>query len=223
MVAAVNNVLQLVGAIVAVAASGIGIIIAVDQLTLRSRLRKTESWAKESALTESNEHRKAALELLRLQSVAGVVGSHAVPLRYFALALVFPSMAIALLIAAYRRGEPTWPDLMVLVLTSVATGGIEGRRGIRLYLERRTVTNAYVDGGRTVSTPRLDWPHTVEGGRWTEWVAGFGFSLGVNAVFVGAGMLYKDGQATFGPALLFVGPVIALRALWWARARGRAA
>jgi hypothetical protein len=217
----VGTTLQLAGALVAVVASGIGVIVALDQLTLRARLRRTETWARESAAVEADTHRKVALEALRLRSVAGVVGSHAVPLRFFATTAVTPAVAVALLVGAFRRGEDVFPDLAALLFVSLVGCGIEFRRAVRFYLERRQVVNAYVAGGREVPGPRLDLMNTIEGGTRGEFLAALGLSAGLNGALVGAGLLYRNGQATFGPVAVLAGGGLAWVAFSWVRARGR--
>lgn len=170
---------------------------------------------------EGDEHRRAALDALRLRSVASVVGSHAVPFRFFAVSLVTPVVAVALLVAAFRREEALLPDLMALLLVSVVGCGLEFRRMVRFYLERRGVVNASVAGGREVPGPRLEVLKTMEGGVRTEFLATLGLSAGLNVALVGGGLLYRDSEATLGPLLILVGPSIAWLAFSWVRAWGR--
>jgi hypothetical protein len=81
--------------------------------------------------------------------------------------------------------------------------------------------NAYVAGGREVPGPRLDLMNTLEGGVRTEFLAALGLSAGLNVGLVGAGLLYRDGEAAFGPVLVLLGPGVAWLAFSWVRSRGR--
>ena len=216
-----ETTLQLAAAIIAVVASGVGVVVAVDQLTLRTRLRRTEAWARESAAAEADGHRTSALEAIRLRSVASLVGGHAVPLRYLATTLVTPAMSVGLLVSVLRRDEPTFPDLAALLLLSFVTCGVEFRRAVHFYLERRQVVNAYLAGGRDVPGPRIDMSNTMEGRVQTEFAAALALSVGLNGALVGAGMLYLDEQVALGLPLILAGAGAAWLSLWWVRARGR--
>lgn len=205
-----NDLLKLAGPIIGVIAAGIGLVVTVDQLTARTRLRKTETWAREALVGENNDHRKAYLTDLHLKSVAGVVGTIEVPVRYYFDALLTPAATGWVVISTLGVGaRPSAQSIITMVLFSLVLTLAGFRRCVRLYLERRRVVNDYVAADHAMQGPKRDLLELMEGGTRREFVAAFGYSAAVTFAFCGASA-YVQGGDDWGFLLLALGAVTTL-------------
>ena len=151
---ALMEALDLGSKALAVLVSLIGIIVAIDQLTVGSRLRKREAWARGALEHEKDPHRKGALEAIAVEATARIVGGIRVPARYFLEVMLWLVLApVNLYIATTRdttAGGIFWAAIVNLVLLWVPF-----RRGIRVLAERYRITHAFKSGKKPVPAPEL--------------------------------------------------------------------
>lgn len=157
-----DPLLTIVTAVVAVVASSVGVIVAVDQLTLRARLRRTAEATLELTKQEENENRKAVLHSIHDVAVARLAAGWTVAWWHFAeFAVWFAIGPVALGFSAARFG---WTGPVQVTLASTfPIIAIAARRSIRIYSERQRIARQYLAGVH-VAPPRLGMLQQMEGG-----------------------------------------------------------
>lgn len=197
----------IIAALVAVIASSVGVIVAVDQLTLRSRLRRTAEATEELAKHEDNANRLAALRSIHDVAIARLVAGWAVPWWRFAeFAVWFVLGPVTLALTAARQG---WTGtVQTILVTNIVIVSLVARRGIRIYLERQRIAREYLTGA-DVAPPRLGMLQQMEGGTLSEFVMGAVISAGASLAALGVGLLVHDINTPWGFLCLLPGIVLA--------------
>lgn len=156
-----------VGAAIAVVATSVGTVVAVDQLTLPSRLRRLEGWARESLKHDSQGPRAEILKHIRARTTARLVGGIYAPGHHFIEAAVWSVLGPSLVVISITRDE-TWHERAVLVVVAFTSVLLSARRAIRVYLERQRIIKEYLAGAEPIEPPRLSLVAQMEGGTRTE-------------------------------------------------------
>jgi len=216
----VQPALTIIAAFVAVMASSVGVIVAVDQLTLRARLRRTAEVAHELTKHEENQERLVVLRSVHDVAVARLAAGWVVPWWRFgetAYWLAGVTFGIGTVVAI--EGWTTNAAIIVSLLFVMSTTGV--RRGVRTYLERQRITQEYLSGVK-VAPPRLSIVDLMKGGARIEWIVALAVSLGLAVAAVGIGLLIRNpSEGVFALLLLWgAGVLIAsFPARWlWSRA-----
>ncbi len=145
-----TTVLNVLAPLIGLVASAVGVVVALDQLIQRSRMRRVAQWTKELAEVEHDSERARVLHQIQAWAAAHLTASVLVPARYFADALVtlagVPLAIFAVFAVGHRVGRP--PDaptiIAVLVLGFVALWLSLGF-GVRAYWERSRVASEYLN------------------------------------------------------------------------------
>ncbi|MFC4783288.1 hypothetical protein ACT8ZV_02360 [Nocardioides sp. MAHUQ-72] len=205
-----TSILTTAGTALAVTASAVGVIVGVEQLTLRARLRKTIESAKTLAEPEEGE-RAVVLKSIHDVAVARLIAGWLVPGWRFAEAIVWLIGApIALGVTVWHDGLKKDTLLFAgVVLVSLA---LSNRRGLRLLFERQRIAHEYL-GSRKVGPPRIELMHQLEGGTRKEFLFGAMGSLGATLLALGAGALAHDPEHGWPVVLLILG-VFSLGGPW---------
>lgn len=170
----------------AVVASLVGVAVALDQLTQRSRMRRIATWSSELAEAEHNENRLAALNSIRRWAAAWAVATVLVPARYYAEVTVW-SMAVPVMLA--WRVDSVGIGYLVLIGCGVLWPTL--RRGIRVHLERYRVAAEYA-AGVPVEPPSLAILYQMEGGTRREFLWAGLLAVGITLGSLSTGQLARD-------------------------------
>jgi hypothetical protein len=198
----VNSTLTTAGAAIAVIASALGVLITLEQLTLRARLRKSAETAKTFAEAASGE-REVVLASIHDVAVARLVAGWLVPGWRFAEAVVW-LVGVPIGLGAAVADEGLSKDTWAFVLVGFVSLTLSNRRGARLLLERQRIAREYM-ATQKVEPPRIALIHQMEGGTRREFLWGAVVSLGAVLGSVGAGLLFHDPESTWPLTLLIVG------------------
>ncbi|MFD1249595.1 hypothetical protein ACFQ3F_17480 [Nocardioides ginsengisoli] len=200
-----EDLLKVVGATVAAVASLAAVALAVDQFTLRARLRKTEEWAVKALAAEIDGNRVPVLTDIRHDSTARIVAGLLVPVWFFAEGVVWavaaPS-AVAVTVQASGTSTGTaaaitWVAFFALAFTFRPT--------VRHFLERCRVASEY-RRGLPVAEPKRGLLAAMEGGYRVEFVFAAGFSAGACALGLGVGLAVSGHDVDGWPlALMLLG------------------
>jgi hypothetical protein len=159
----VQSVLTIIGAVVALAATSVGVIAAIEQLTVRARLRRTAELAQALSGHENDPERQTVLRSVHDVAVARLVSGWLLPwwrFSEFMIALVVLPVVVGGTMAVNGWIGPSW----IVVATCFVFLTIATRRGIRLYLERQRVASEYLSGAK-ITPPRIGVWIMVGGGR----------------------------------------------------------
>ncbi|WP_251153301.1 hypothetical protein [Cellulosimicrobium sp. Marseille-Q4280] len=189
--------------VVAAVASIVALLVAVDQLTQRSRMRRVAEWTKQLADGEANDHRTEALQQLRAMATAHMVASVMVPPRYYVETIL---MVVAVPFVVIRTYDST--DVVGVFLSGVAASWLTLRRGIRVHLERYRIAAEYWRG-EEVSPPKLTMLYQVEGGTRSEFVWAILLAVGLCTASLGTAEVIESRSSLVGllTAVLGVGLV----------------
>lgn len=197
-----EDLLKIAGAAVAVVASLAAVALAVEQLTLRSRLRKTETWATAQLETEESAERIAVLKRLQLEATARIVAGLDVPVRLFAdgaLTAVGVTVAIAAMMQDDEVGTRSLVSLVGVALLGLV---LSARRAVRVYLERCRIASAYARS-LAVTPARLGLLDLMEGGTRIEFAYAAAVAAFLGSFSVGLG-LALSGRSVDGLPLLLL-------------------
>lgn len=194
-----DALLMIIPAVVAVVASVVGVLVAVDQLTQRARMRRIAEWSKELAEEEQNPDRSEVLLRVKTWATGYVLATVMVPARLFLEAAAWCFAVPALVIWT----SSNWTSISVpLLLAGFATLLLNLRRAMRSYFERYRIAAEYFRDGKVVA-PRLTILFQMEGGTRGEFLWSALLAGGIVAASVGTGLLVGDDPHQAG-ALLFV-------------------
>lgn len=203
-----GDLLKSLGAVVAVVASLAAVALAVDQFTLRARLRRTEQWALAMLDHDHTGERAAALTNLRLDATSRVVAGLLVPAWFFADfvgSLALGTVTLATAVDAHRFGGSSWVVLALALLLLT----LMSRRAVRLYLERSRIAWEYRND-RAIVQPRRKIGDKTDVRLWREFAFAVVFSAGACAVATGVGLALSRRRVDDGPvALIVAGTLVA--------------
>lgn len=158
-----EEVIQIVGAAVAVAASLAGIVVALERLTIRSRLMRTAEAARQLAAQETHPERKRALASVQDLAVGRLVSESVMPGWAVGvsagLAFVGPVVVGS---AFYEDG--TSDNAVRLALVFALLLAINTQKPIHLTLSRQTMVRDYMAGRRVIRHPPTSVP------KWGEYL-----------------------------------------------------
>jgi len=149
--------------VVAVIASVIGVVGALDQLTLRARVRRIADWSGSLAADETNSARRAALCRTRTWASGQLVASVMVPARYYLEGLCWAVVAPTM--TALTRYDDS--GLAVPIFALVATA-LSLRRTIRVHCERHRIVREYFNGWEIGAPRPFSMLFLMEGGKRIE-------------------------------------------------------
>ncbi|QTE31092.1 hypothetical protein [Pengzhenrongella sicca] len=195
-----DQLLTILVAVTAVIASVFGVLIGLDQLTQRARMRRIAEWSRELADDEADAGRLDALAQVHAWAASQMVASVMVPARFYLEAAVWAVAAPFVIVASYG-------DLSTWVLGLLAVGAIWSpmRRAIRAYLERYRIASEYFRGGKMTS-PNLSMLHLMEGGTRAEFLWAVLIALGLVGLSVSAGALVAKDENSW-PLYVALGSV----------------
>jgi hypothetical protein len=197
--AMLDALLTVIPALVAVVASVVGVLVAIDQLTQRARMRRITEWSKELAEEEKNPDRSEVLLRVKTWATGYVLATVLVPARLFLEAAIYCLVVPAMVIWTASN----WTSLSLsVVFAGLATLWVALRRAIRSYLERYRIAAEYFRDGKVVA-PRLTILYQMEGGTRPEFLWSALLAGGIVVAGVGTGLLLGDDPNQTG-ALLFV-------------------
>lgn len=183
--------LDLLSKSLAVVVSVVGLIIAINQLTLPAILRNREKWLRVALEGESNEHRRAVLRSLLDQVTARPVAGLLFPKRFY-LEAGFWLIVAPVQVFGWTRTNPNWWGVVVAVVISLFALSTPIRRAIRLLAERARFIQDYLDGRDEVRLPRTSMLAQMEGGTRREFTYANLLALSVNLLAAGASLVILD-------------------------------
>jgi len=184
----------------AAVASVVGVLVALDQLTQRTRMRRIAEWSKELADGEKDTERQVALARLQTWATGQLVASVMVPGRFYLESVLW---AAAIPVVVVRLPDSADAVAATLVACFVALS-LTLRRGIRTHLERHRVASEFFNGEQ-VTLPAVDMLHQMEGGTRVEFVLGLILGAAVVAVSLGVRLVMHDTSSLAGPLLVVTG------------------
>lgn len=185
--------LPVIGASLAALATLVGIVAAIDQLTLPARLRRLEAWSRAAHESETDDERKSALHMIRSVATARLVGAAYVPVIYFIEAVFWTGFAPVGVVAAFATSSP-WSERLGAAAFTVSVLALVLRRAVRLYLERQRVAREYF-AGQAVKPPGLDLLHQMEGGTRREFVHALVFAVTITAASASLGEMLSGNKS----------------------------
>lgn len=192
----VKELVPTVATALAALASLVGVAVAVDQFTLRARMRRVVAWTNELLDVEEDVHRRGALVRIRDLAAASMVASVLVPARHVAEGLVWLMVGGYVVVQGFVLHQGVGDALATLVAAYFASiFGIV--RAVRMYVERERVKAEYLDAVDVVP-PRTDMLAKAEGGTRAEFGWAALLLAGVLGVTSGIGWLFS-GERTFWP------------------------
>jgi hypothetical protein len=210
--------LTIIGAVVALVATSVGVMAAIEQLTLRARLRRTAELAQALSGHENDPERQTVLRSIHDVAVARLVSGWLLPWwRFSELAVSFLAGPVPV---GWTIAANGWSGLSLIVtVASFIYLALASRRGVRLYLERQRVAREYLSGAK-ITPPHIDILHLMEGGTRAEFVVGLLVSAGTTLAAAGVGTLVHSGpNSEWGIAFVVCGLIIAWSPSNWLRAR----
>lgn len=178
------------GASAAAVGSVIAAFVAINQFTLRSRMRRIVAWTGELLKVEEDDNRKTALFSIRDRAAASMVASALVPVRHVAEGALWLAFSAFLVVQLIMQDTSMWNAISVgLGMFGASLQGV--RRAVRMYIDRERVKAEYIDRVQVVQ-PRTDILAKMEGGVRSE----FGWAALLVAGFI---------TATFGVAWFISG------------------
>ncbi|WP_194522380.1 hypothetical protein [Cellulosimicrobium sp. JZ28] len=194
-----DSALATIAPVLAVIASAVGLLVAFDQLTQRSRMRRVAEWTKQLADGETNAARIEALQQLRAMAAAHMVASVMVPARLYV-------ETVAVVVAVPYLVFRLQPDVdgVIVALFAVSFSWFTLRRGIRIYIERYRVAAEYWRG-EEVRPAELALLHQIEGGSRREFFWALLLAVGLTLASISVGIIVDDASNFGGLALLTVG------------------
>ncbi|MBO0609874.1 hypothetical protein [Myceligenerans salitolerans] len=181
----VEDLVATVGGVLAGLASLVAVVVAIDQFTLRARMRRIVTWTTELLDMEKNRNRRSTLEAIRDRAAGSLVASTLVPIRHIAEGAVWlGGGAVVIVLQVTRREDMGSVLASAAVVLVAAQQGV--RRAVRMYVERERIRAEYVKHAKVVP-PRTDMLAKMEGGTRSE----FGWA----ALFVAALMAVAAGVA----------------------------
>jgi hypothetical protein len=206
------------GAVVALVAASVGVIAAIEQLTLRARLRRTAELAQALSGHEDDPERRTVLRSIHDVAVARLVSGWLLPswqFSEFAVWVVIGPVALAWSLARFGLTSTTATSAIICFVIIA----IPARRFVRLFLERQRVAREYL-AGQTVTPPQSDMLHQMEGGTLAEFGVGLVIATSLSVTATGVGTLLHLGVSAPGWALLVIcGLLVGVWPVTWLRAR----
>jgi len=154
-----SAVLEVLGPLIGVVASAVGVVVAVEQLTERSRVRRTAQWTKDLGASENDPERVRVLQRLQAWATAQLAAAVLVPARYFsdavALLVAVPAAIFGAFLIADETGErPDTVTIAVVLGTGFLALWIALGNGVRAHRERRRIALEYLNS-QHVQAPDL--------------------------------------------------------------------
>jgi hypothetical protein len=214
----VQSVLTTIGAVVALVTASVGVIAAIQQLTLRARLRRTAELAQALSGHEDDPERQTVLRSIQDVAIARLVSGWLLPWWRFSEFTV--SLVTGPVLVVWTMAVTGWNEVSLsLALAAFALLTITTRRAVRLYLERQRVAREYLSGAK-MTPPRIGFSQMAEGRIGAEYAVGASFSAGVILTAAGIGTLVYGGpHAGWGLLFLAIGPQIGGVSSSWLRVR----
>lgn len=184
-----------------------GLGTAAEQWTMRARLRGLEAWAARAIVSEQGEQRVAALRLVQRAATARLIAANYVPNHHYVTTFGFAAAAFGLVASSAVR-DPSWQSGAQASLGSVSLGVFFVRQGIRIYLERQRIANAYF-AGEQIEPARLGIMDKMEGGVRREFTLALFISIELTAVSWGATLLLVHQPSFLAVAMTVIGLVLA--------------
>ncbi|MCH6472414.1 hypothetical protein [Sinomonas terrae] len=197
-----DTLMNIAPSLVAVVASAVSIVVAVDQLTQRARMRRLAEWAKDLAEGEADPNRSAVLLQVQRWAAGYALATVMVPARLFLEATItcFGVTVVQIAVGASSSGTPVmWPA----AVAGFVSAWLPLRRALRSYLERYRIASEYFRGIE-VAAPKLSILFQMEGGTRSEFVTSAVLAAGIVVVGVGAGVMLGN-ETQYGLMLLVIG------------------
>jgi hypothetical protein len=209
----VDDFLKVVGAAVAVLASLAAVALAIDQFTLRSRLRKTEEWAAKALDAEVHDNRRQVLAGIREEATARIVAGLLVPVWYFVEPVGMSVLGPFVVATVFRLDDPT-AEAVAIAFVGFAGSSVAGRRLVHVHAERRRVASRFRRGLEVVS-PRASGRDWMVGEHYSAELL-LGSALALCTCILGAGVGFALSAHQFGgwPLVLVVAGLVGAPAVW---------
>lgn len=173
----------------AAVASFAGLLVGIEQLTLRARMRRISKWSEELAAKEAAADRLDVLQKLHIWSTSSVVASTVVPSRYFAESVLWAVGGFLFVLVSVLEG--TALNIMIPAsATLVVAQTFFFRRGVWVMRERHRVAREF-QGGQPLSPPRLQSYHRAEFGPRMDFARSLLLSVGINLSALGFALFTK--------------------------------
>lgn len=185
-----EDLVATVGGVLAGLASLVAVVVAIDQFTLRARMRRIVAWTTELLDMEKSHHRRSALEAIRDRAAGSMVASTLVPIRHIAEGAVWLGVGAAAIVLLVTRREDMGTVLVSAAgMFFAAQQGV--RRAVRMYVERERIRAEYVEHAKVVP-PRTDILAKMEGGTRSEFGWAALLIAGFMAVAAGVAWVLAD-------------------------------
>lgn len=202
-----RDIVPTVGTVLAALASLVGVVVAIDQFTLRARMRRIVTWTTELLDVEEDPQRVDALTLIRDRAAASMVASTLLPIRHVAEGVVWLAAGGFIVTMSFVRQEEVG-QVVATVAAAFFASQMGVRRAIRMYVERERVKAEYLEGAKVV-LPRTDMLAKIEGGTRSEFgwaalfIAGFlGLAFGIGWFIAGERSFWPVGVVIIGIVVL---------------------
>ena len=209
--------LTIIGALVALVATSVGVIAAIEQLTLPARLRRTAELAQALAEHEEDEQRQTVLRSIHDVAVARLVAGWLLPWRRFSeFAVTFLGMPFVVGGTVAGTGWNGFSLMLTLLCFVVVTATTS--RGVGLYLVRQRIAGEYLTGSK-ITPPSPGLLRQMEGGLRAEFIVGALGSAGITLAAAGVGTLLHAPDTSWAIVVIVFGLIIAWLPVNWLRAR----
>lgn len=173
-----TDFLTVFGAVLAVGATVLGLVVGLGQFSGAARARRTIEWTSEALSIETDPARQNILVRLKLRAQGYLIAAQYVPWWRFSEVISWTLLSPAVVILTSSRDTPTSTiTLGLLVGTTNLTLVI--RRGIRLYAERMRVAYQFTAGGSDVEPVKVSILAQMEGGTRREFLLGLVCSIAI--------------------------------------------
>ncbi|POH75174.1 hypothetical protein [Arthrobacter glacialis] len=199
-----TDILTVFGAILAVGATVLGLVVGLGQLSGAARASRTIEWTSAALSVEKDSARQMVLERLKLRGQGYLIAAQYVPWWRFSSAIAWTLLSPAFVISAASRSSETL-FLVIAVVAGVLNLTIMVRKAIRLYSERTRVARQFVLGGSDVEPVRIDTLAQMEGGTKREFLLGFVCAVTVMGTGVLLALALVEGCGSDAWLWVFVG------------------
>lgn len=187
----IGAALDLLSRSLAVAATVVGLAVALSQFTRPAVLRNREKWLRTALAEEKNKHRQALLRELLDRTTARLVAGLLFPYRYY-LEMAFwlilaPTQAFLL---AQQNKE--WWNFVIAMLAAALSISQPIRRLIRILAERARFLHEYIEAKQQIRKPRTDLLATMEGGSRREFTFAYLSGMSIGLVATGGALAFSD-------------------------------
>lgn len=164
-----------------------GALVALDQLTLRNRMRRVMEWSSTLLEREESENRRKPLNLIYSWAAGRLVAHTLVPIRHYFEAIFWTVLVVFTTLRIDSEGS----DLVFYGVAISTLLFLTYRRAIRVYREQYRLAVLYMRG-KLHNPPALRLMDKMEGGDRNEFVWSCFGATGITLLLIGTQLLLRE-------------------------------